>query len=52
VKWIENVYSDRRGRTKSCECLDSSRYSRYKDENENDYKIIKAMKKKRMSPLN
>ena len=47
VKWIENVYSDRRGRTKSCECLDSSRYSRYKDENENDYKIIKAMKKKR-----
>ena len=47
VNWIENVYNDRRGRTKSCECLDSSSYSWYKDENENDYKIIKAMKKKR-----
>ena len=41
VKWIEDVYNDRRGRTKSCECLDSSRYT-----DENDYEI-KFFKKKR-----
>jgi len=43
VKWIENVHTDRKGKTKSCECLNSSRYI---DENDNDYEI-KVFKKRR-----
>lgn len=38
VKWIEEVYNDRRGRTKSCECLNSSRHT---DENDLEIKVFK-----------